>query len=392
MKLSGPFIMLLWLFGVWVSPGISDARAQDDDRLFAVHGIEVDQSSKTATLARQLALTEARTRAWDRLIKKLVAVEDAGLLPPASDPLLEQLVRAVDIRDERSSATRYLAKVDVTFSADAVRDIFTQAGVSYTESAAGPYVLIPVFISGGVRHVYGDHPWRQALAGADRENRLIAYHFAENSFTARRFSSSHLLEEASPDKLGTVAHAFGVSKAVVATATMGFDYGKNRRKISYQIGIGPLTEAEADSMAARQGVVVAETDESLEALLARAADRVMTEADTAWKARTLVTAGQGQSLISVIAPVQSFEDWITLRNRLSGISLIRSLDITQIGLPLSEFKLRYIGDLEQLTLALSQARLSLQKRQQGYVLTRSEPTPEQQDHDMGANVQGNDLR
>lgn len=356
----------------------ASAADRDSDRLFAVHGVAVDVTAANATEARRLALADAQARAWVKLTEKLVSEESAERLPPASPPLLERLVRAVDVRDERSSARRYLANIDVTFWAEGVRELFAQSDVSYTESGAGPYLLVPVLVDGGAHYLFGEHEWRKALEDADIKNRLISYRFPDESVHSRRWLSPSALADATPGDLEPVARVFSVAKIVVAKAVRKFDFASGLQALDYEVVIGPLLdEDDAEDRAVRSGRLVASADENPHELLVKAANMVLREADNNWKERTLVE-GSDLNSMSVLVPVRGLSDWMAVRNRLATVSIVRNIRMKEINIPLSRLIIDFIGTDAQLQLALAQARLALSQGADSMVLRPVEqPVTEQ---------------
>lgn len=342
--------LLLFGAGLALRPGVA---AEDDlARIFTVFGVEVDVRAATATAARREALAEARAEAFRRLVNKLVAAGDVDLVTAPEPDMLDQLVRAVDIVGERSSATRYLATIDIAFSIEAVRALFAETGVAYTESAGGPYLLLPLYLEGGVRQLFGDHAWRDALESADRANRLVGYRLPQASLAERSRLSATRLARIGPAELETLTGLFGVPQIVIADAAIELDPATGRAAVAWRIVAGP------DQSMEDSGLVVAQQGEDRAALLARAADRVLTAIDSGWKTRTLV-AGQEIGHLEVLAPVRNLADWTAIRQRLATVSLVRRSEITRIALPVSAFEISHIGSVEQFRLALAQARLDL---------------------------------
>ncbi len=349
-------ILLAGGFGRAVSAAEGGSEA-----LFTIHGIGVDVTASTATTARRQALEEVQERAYRALVAKLVAADDVAAMPPPSPELVESLVRAVDILEERSSSTRYLATVDVSFRADAVRQLFTRVGVAYTESMAGPYLLVPIYADAGVRQVFGDHPWRRALLAADWEDRLVRYRLPEDNLRARSLLAPQWLENAVAAQLARVARAFAVRQVVLAEAETDFDIATGRLAVHYRVRLGPEDEVD------ETGHVIAREGEDRKALLLRAADAVLDAIDARWKARTLI-AGSELSRIGVRVPVRGLDEWLTVRNRLAQVSLVRKVEPLMIGLPVSRLEIRFAGTVEQFRLALAQVGLRLEGDGEGAIL------------------------
>jgi len=341
------------------------AQQVDTERLFTVFGIEVDVTSTTAAQARRVALDRARREAFGRLVEKLAAPESRERLPNISRAEFEQLVRAVQISNERSSSTRYLAEIDVTFSPPAIRELLTQAGIAYTESLGGPYLLLPLYHAGGQLRLWGEHPWRIALEAAEPRNRLILYRFPEPVIRIRAMLSPLRLDGATPGTLARIARQLDVADVVLAEATPVTDFQTGRQAVDFRGVTGPGAGVEVD------GRVIARAEEDLLALLERAANRVYDAVDEAWKARTLISDRQ-RHRIAVLAPVRNLDDWLALRKRLERVPVLRNTEIKYIALPLSRFTIDYVGSMEQLKMGLAQARLSLTRRGERYLLRPQE--------------------
>lgn len=349
--------------GCFATP--STAQDSETEGLFTVYGVEMDVTAATAAQARRIALDQARQRAFERLIEKIAAPDALAMLPPISDGMLEQFVRAVQISNERSSSTRYLAEIDVTFSPPAIRGLLSDAGIAFTESQGGPYLLLPLYRAGGQLRLLGEHSWVQALEMAEIRNRLIRYRLPETGIRARTALSPLRLDGASPATLAEIARRFDVPDVLLAEARPTVDFATGRRAVVFRGSTGP--EAGLDF----RGRVIAGAQEDLVSLLERAADRIFTNVDAAWKERTMIS-DQQRRRIEVLAPVRHLDDWIALRKRLDSVPVLRNAEIARISLPLSRFVIDYVGSMEQLRLGLEQARLVLESRGERYILRPQE--------------------
>mgnify|MGYP005840379091 CR=1 FL=1 len=321
--------------------------------LFTVYGIELDVTASTASQARQQAMEEGRQRAFERLLDKLAASgsQQGASLP--SEPLLNRLVRSVDVFDERASSTRYLARMNIAFNAEAVQRFLAEAGLAYTESRGGPFLLLPLYESAAGLKLLQPHPWRAAFTEAEPRNRLVDYRLPVDDMKARRLLSPRRVALADGPELSALAERYDLSGAVLARARMMIDPGSGRPSVRYSLKTGQFMGL------IHAGEVIARADETEDALMARAAAAVLRHVDEAWKTRTLI-AGQERNSLSAVVPLSGLEDWLTVQARLGQVALLRDIDIDEAGLPVSHLTLGYVGSLQQLSLALQQARLSLQ--------------------------------
>jgi len=363
MRSMSRIVVCVLAIGCYAAP--SAAQDSETGGLFTVYGVEMDVTAATAAQARRIALDRARQRAFARLIEKIAAPDALDMLPPISSDILEQFVRAVQISNERSSSTRYLADIDVTFSPPAIRGLLSDAGVAFTESQGGAYLLLPLYRKGGQLRLLDEHSWAQALEAAEIRNRLIRYRFPDDDIRARSVLSPLRLDGASPATLADIARRFDVSDVLLADARPATDYATGRQAVVFRGLTGP--EAGLDV----RGRVIAGAGEDLASLLTRAAGRIFDAVDAAWKERTLIS-DQRRQRIQVLAPVRHLDDWIALRGRLESVPVLRNAEITRIALPLSRFVIDYVGSMEQLRLGLEQARLVLDDRGGRYILRPQE--------------------
>ena len=104
-------------------------QAQENS-VFFVSGVEVDVTAASARDARNIALLDGQRAAFSQLYRKLVAEEDWAYEPTLANDQLAPLVQGFDVHDERSSATRYSATLDVKLDADRTREILGGLAVS----------------------------------------------------------------------------------------------------------------------------------------------------------------------------------------------------------------------------------------------------------------------
>ena len=88
---------------------------------YKIDSVFVDHTAVSAELAREFALKKGRLTAYQRLIERIVPEKEMEKLPRISDEKIEELVSAVQIKDEKSSQIRYIASLSIVFSSKDVR-------------------------------------------------------------------------------------------------------------------------------------------------------------------------------------------------------------------------------------------------------------------------------
>ena len=83
--------------------------------VFEVRDVAVDVTAETATKARELALIEGRKLAFRRLLERLtLRIEHQGL-PDLGAEEIAAYVNDFSVAEEKTSAVRYLARLNFRF-------------------------------------------------------------------------------------------------------------------------------------------------------------------------------------------------------------------------------------------------------------------------------------
>ena len=100
-------------------------------------------------------------------------------------------------------------------------------------------------------------------------------------------------------------------------------------------------------------------DETIEDLIKRAARLTIAKIQDRWKADNLLQFEQ-DSVVAVALPISSLTEWVEVKRRLNRIAVIQEIGISFV-LSRNEARINiyYLGDEEQLSLALAQADMRL---------------------------------
>ena len=164
-KFSRSFAMCLLAVGLVSVVGSSALQAQQSalEDIFVVRDVGLDESAQTASAARANALVKGQREAFARLEARLTRSVHRGLAASIDSDTLRFLVDAIQIDAEKTSDVRYLANLTVTFKPDAVRDLFRQSGVPFSELRSRPLTVVPVLATPARYLLWEDpNPWREA--------------------------------------------------------------------------------------------------------------------------------------------------------------------------------------------------------------------------------------
>lgn len=294
--------------------------------LYTVRGIEVDETAASATQARSVAQVKGQRLALTELMRRLTLSEDWGSLPQVSDQTAQDAVRGFQVASEKTSSTRYIAVLNVSFNPERVKRLLRGQGISYAEAMAKPVTLVPAYL--GASGADGKNPWRAAWESLD----------LGNAITPVTLSA------------GDVA----TGEAIVSKAVLGAG-GKLDISTSASGGanLEPITQS-------HQG---GNTPEGMKA----AAAATLAAIGQQWKKATIVRGGAQAQLTSAVF-FSSVEQWESIRRSLSSTPLVQGVQINGVSAGSAEVQIDYRGTPDKLAFLLEQKNVALAQGGTGWTL------------------------
>lgn len=351
---------------VMASAAAQSETSDAETRIFTAFAIHVDERAATVSEARARALAIGQRRALQRLYEKLVERDDVYRLPVVDQTELSRLVRGLEIFNERSSSVRYIADLNVTFDAEATRRLLANSGVPFSQSAGRAMLVLPVLEMGGAHYLFEpENEWAAAWSEIDTQNRLLDFRFAAGGFRDRRDLSVRQVLQKDADRISELAARYGAEDVLLAVAEPVRAFGTGLPAVNFRY-LRLLSPGDQTS-----GRIQGAVGTSREALLRQAAQTIVERLEIDWKTQTLVDFGQVFELRAEV-PVSKLEDWVELRSRVDRVSMIQSIEVERLALPVSRVRLHYIGGANQLILTLNEVDLVLERLSGGWVLRPKE--------------------
>ncbi len=151
------------------------------DMPFTVGNYPVEATAASALSAREAALADGQKAAFRSLLKRLVPVTAYKRIDRLNSVKAGDYVDGVAVRSERNSSTQYIANLDFTFQAKAVRELLRREGIPFVDLQAPPIVLVPVYQAPAaaqgtppalLTQTAGQKAWSDAWKGLDLEHAL----------------------------------------------------------------------------------------------------------------------------------------------------------------------------------------------------------------------------
>lgn len=322
---------------------------------FTVAGVEVDATAKNAVEAREKAFAEAQVKAFTQLAERLMPEDQRAGFKAPDAATISTMINDFEVTQERLSAVRYVGTYTFRFNADYVRQYLNVQGVSYTEIASKPVLVLPFFQVGASQVLWRDNnPWLQAWNRLDQTGGLVpvAVPLGDVRDVASIGDNEALTYQ--PAGLADMLDRYGANEAVIvmasqSTGAQGLDvliYRTDRSQPEYVQTLNIPAGADGNALS--------------DAVFDQAVQAVRQTLQKEWKAQTAVAVtADPQNVLSARVPFTTMQQWVETRNalkRVQGIADMRILSVTP-----REARVEFVfqGGEDRLRLALSQADLIL---------------------------------
>ena len=330
------------------------------NEIFAVRDIAVDKRAGTASAARELALAESRQTAYRTVLRRITLPEDFDRHPALDDADIAGLVQSFDIANEKTSQTRYLADVTVRFARQSVRELLQAFSIPFSETAARPLLIIPVYQAAGLKLLWEDgNPWFTPWVAQEGKSGLRPVIAPLGDLEDITSINLDRVAAGDAETIAAAKQRYQTAGVLVALADLKRDLlnAKNVLRVTLtEYG----TDAENTEVMTFEDPVV----DDVGPFLARTVDEIMMRRETEWKRRTLLDFDHEDKLVAIV-PLDGIQTWLTVQQRLYSLAEVRKIEVTALSARAAHLTVSYLGQAAQLTVALAERGLTLQE-QEGY--------------------------
>jgi len=326
------------------------------DSLMVARGVAVDATAEMAVAARALALADGQRRAFDLVVRRITLREDHGRLPQPDAEALDDLVEALEIADEKTSAVRYLAKLTVRFKPARIRALLQANRVPYTETRSKPVLLLPVLEQAGALSLFEDgNLWRAAWQALDLSpDALLPVLLPAGDLEDVTLLGAESAAAGEARPLGAISERYRTDTVIVLHAIVARDLAAGGTikvdVVRHWLG-QEFANVVVTGYRGQEGETVVD-------VLDRVARIELAELEESWKRQTLQTFGDG-AVLSVRVPLNSLDDWLAIRGRLERIGMLQQFELRSISRRAAQVVLHISGDPTRLDVSLQQQDLNL---------------------------------
>jgi hypothetical protein len=318
---------------------------------YEVSGIRVDVTAESAAAARDKALKEGARRALQELVARYVEPEKRARYARMSQQQIDDMIADFSIRDEKTSAVRYIATLDFRFKPSRASRLLRDAGVT-TPLAPGepgsappppPLVVVPV-LEGTIPTAQGSDAWRSAWrAIAERRPGRYVVAGADNAAIA-----------GDQAQVAALVRRLGGDSGLVAVATPGTPAADGTPQ-SIDVRFLRQGRTRQASGAATYTIQEGETADAFVRRVAAAVDQAQAQA---WRGAGQTPAAS-RAQVDVFVPVDDLADWLALQKSLRQVEGVRKVDLLMASRREMFVGIAYSGSYAQLEQNLADADFAL---------------------------------
>ena len=390
-------LMLLGLGGI--------AMAQDTNAvLYDVEGVSVDVTAKTATQARDGALTQAQHTAFAELMSRLGVAD--SFTRTMNDDDIAATVQSFEVQNERSSAVRYIGTFNIRFKPNTVRNLLTKSHVAHSEVRSRPYIVMPISNLDGKPVLWEDTTaWRTAWAASPSDSGIVPVIIPAGGPDDVSLLSTADAVEGKNTAIKSLMDKYSAAGALFATLTVKVD-----DPTAYIVTLKRFDSTGAPVDSTTLTMPPTATKQSAALIMAQIVTKTRTELDKEWRTHpedtTLVIDGSGASAqpaepqdadvsiqnmipnptampapandtptahMAVGVSIVSLADWTMLKHKLESTPGVAHVNVLSLQRGTTSIDLEYRGTMPNLqqSIALNGMTLALDTPTQTWTLKRS---------------------
>ena len=315
--------------------------------IFMVDKISVDMSGPSASVAREMALSNGQKQALDIVLRRLTLRDEWPLLPNLEEVAVDDLVEGFRVSNEKTGNKRYLATLSVQFKPTAIRALLRARGTSVTEVQSRPVLLVPVLENQDGLQAWGENWWRESWAARDLDNLPAPMTLPLGGLDDTTLLSAEEALIGHPLKLQELNRRYGTDTVIVAHALAD---------VEGQLGVSVYIFAPDES-----DVLIRTYNGELtqDEMAARAIDEIMDELNHRWK-RVAAVVSDAMGIQQVRVDFDNLKAWQRQMAKLDEANLIRGLTVVEMTAAYAYVSIAHIGTEAQLKGNLKQLGLRLE--------------------------------
>lgn len=343
------------------------AEAQD---LYAVSGIEVDETASSELQAKQVGVAKAKRAAFQEMMARLTLAGEAPPIP--DDERLEFLIRDMSFSAEKFGGGRYIATLTVRFQPDEVNRYLQRSGTAYLGNPSPLAVILPIFRDENGDQLWSDtNPWLDAWWRLDENGTVVPFTVPLGDLGDIGAIDAQRAVSVDPTGINAIAGRYRAGAVAIPIATFAAEGGILVELATFGAGWPgqpDLLRFSDEELTERAGILLAKEDDGAQgegdptsraAQLFAAASMTLDAMEARWKGENILRFDQEASKLTARVGLTGLEDWLKIRASLSSVAPIKSWRLSELATSHAVLEIDYIGDTDRLGRAFARVALAL---------------------------------
>lgn len=327
------------------------AYAAPDEPLYFVQGVKADKTASSAAVAREKAVNDARKKAYDVVLGRIVLTEEKNKIPNPSNLELVNFVSEMAVMNEKTSSVRYMADLDFRFNSGAIKDYLEKNNIGYVNTVSEPVLLLPVYTNGKeIILAEGENPWLNFLSGIKKENSVVPLVFPVGDEEDIARTQALLSGRYDNEDMENLRGRYGASKIIVAEM-QEYEDAKNIAFVVYELDQEGLDDENFNFTVSKN----ASPDKIKSAALATIRKKI--EED--WKKDNVVYFSSA-SVITVLIPLHDLAEWVKITKKLDKMPIIEHYDLKAMKSDRVQIDIIFGRSIDRLVKLMNEADLILE--------------------------------
>ena len=298
------------------------AWSASDAPLYIVQGVKADATASSSSAAREKAVTEARKKAYDIVLNRIIIDDEK---PKVSEPQASELMNFVSemsVMNEKTSSVRYMADLDFHFNDSEIKKYLEKNSTGYTNTISKPVLLLPIYTDGkSIVFADGDNPWLQYLAGLKMPVSVLPLIIPIGDEEDADHTSALLSGRYDAESIDNLKKRYKTDRIVVAEMQ---EY-ESAKGVSFSLY--DLTEEGLgnDSL----NFTVSGEKSSPEKIKAAAFNTIRKKLEQEWKKDNVVYFSEA-SAITVLIPFKDISEWVSIKNTMDKMPIIEHYELKAV--------------------------------------------------------------
>ncbi len=342
-------VLTVCVFGI-LSVGQTQA-ASVDTKMFSASGIQIDVTAENAAVAREQAMQEGQKKALMAVMERITPAYVAEQLPELVPDDILNFVQDISVANEKTSAVRYMATLDVRFNPEAVRELLRQNNLPYVRTSGKPLLILPLYkrsVSSFPVLWEEENAWLRSWVNRTAESYMIPLFVPMGELPdVQTLTVDQILR-------GDLPAARELAKKYEAEGILIVELVRNGQ--TFTVKGRAMDEATASEIPNFSFSVPFVKNTST--TFARAVNKVIAHLEGVWKNEQMVQFNEVASLVAM-TPVADLKQWEIIKKRLDRIPLISSYYLQAARSGVLQLTIFFAENMERLQKEMGKRMLSL---------------------------------